>query len=379
ADLDAKAVLVLHYHRPDGDYRDWNAWVWTDTGEGKAYDFEHEDAFGRYALVPIDHVPDRYGFILRRGEWEMKDVDRDRFAPNAQTNVTEAWVTSGDPEVYADPDAIDLTPKLTAAFLDRMNQLTVTSTTPLKSRDLKDAKLVTAHGDIALKQLQKSDRQAQGKIVYDVTLRQPITPAMITGTMRLEVAGYDALPVFARDVLDDRRFLALDARLGPEATAESTTFRTWSPVASGVELLLYENGIDAGPTRTIALDPHETVWEIAVEGDLHGTPYRYRFTSYGQERTVADIHCFAALPGSDYSVVVDLGRTDPDGFDDHAVPTLANLTDEVIYEIHVRDFTMTCPHTPEELKGKYPGLVTPGTPEVVGPGEEGVATGLAHL
>lgn len=384
ADLGAQAVLVLHYHRPDGDYKNWNAWVWTDTGEGRAYDFDQEDEFGRYALVPVNHVPERYGFIIRRGEWEMKDIDRDRFAPNSKGNVTEVWITSGDPEVYSDTEKIDLAPKLTAAFLDRLNRLTVTSTTPIKSRDLKDAKLVTAHGEIALKNLQKSDQQAQGKIVYDITLRQPITPAMITDSMQLEVSGFDSVAVFARDVLDASPFSAARTKFsfGPSYTPEFTIFRTWSPVASRVEVLLYENGIDAEPTQIIALTDLEPipdddgVWHGLIKGDFHNTPYQYRFTSYGQERTVADIHGFAALPGSQFSVVVDLDRTDPEGFEDHAVPTLKNLTDEVIYEVHVRDFSTTDPNTPPEFKGKYPGLVTAGAIE---PGDEGVVTGIAHL
>ena len=383
--LDAEAVLVLHYHRPDNDYQHWNAWVWADSGEGQAYDFDQEDGFGRYAVIPVDHVPQRYGFIIRRGNWEMKDVDRDRFVDNAEGNVTEVWVNSGDPSVYSDTQTVDLSPKLTAAFLDRLDQLTVTSTTPLKSRDLKGAQLVTAHGGVTVTQLEKSDRPSQGRIVYDVTLKQAITPEMLTAPMRLEVDGYDPQPVYARDVLDEPRFLALDAELGPQVTTESTAFRTWSPVASGIDLLLYEGGIDAPPTRTLPLELDDNVWAVTVDGDLHGTPYQYRFTSYGEERTVADVHCFAAMPGSQFSVVVDLDRTDPEGFDDHAVPVLKHPTDEVIYEIHVRDWSMTCPHTPEELKGKYPGLVTPGTPEVVEPGDEpsreseSVATGLAHL
>ncbi|MEM7625779.1 MAG: type I pullulanase [Planctomycetota bacterium] len=378
AELGAEAALVLHYHRPDGDYENWNAWVWTDNGEGKAYDFNHEDGFGRYALVPAERVPERYGFLIRRGEWEMKDIDRDRFVGNAKGNVTEVWVTSGDAEVYHDSEKVDLAPKLTAAFLDRLDRLTVTSTTPLKSRALRDAQLVTAHGELAVKSFERSDEQAQGRLVYDVELKQAITPAMLTGPMRLEATGYDAVPVFARDALDDPSLLALDAELGPQTTVEATTFRTWSPIASSVDLLLYEDGVNTEPTRTLALqnDADANVWHVTVEGDLHGTAYQYRFESYGQERTVADVHCFAAWPGSKFSVVVDLDRTDPEGFDDHVVPVLKSPTDEVVYEIHVRDFTMTCPHTPEGIKGKYPGLVTPGEIE---PGEDGVATGLAHL
>lgn len=386
AELNAQAALILHYHRPDGDYTGWNAWVWTDTGEGQAYPFDRETAFGRAAIIAVDRAPERYGFIIRRGNWEMKDVDRDRFINNPESDVAEVWVNAGDPNVYGDAEQVDLAPRLTAAFLDADNRLTVASTTPLKSRDLHDAKLVTAHGEVPVKRMTKSDEQADGRIVYDLKLDKAITSAMLTDAMTLQVTGYDAVPVYARDVLDHKRFVALDAELGPQTTADATTFRTWSPVASSIELLLYGNRADQEPTETIALQRVESssektsgggIWETTVNRDLHGTPYQYRFTSYGTQRTVADIHCFAALPGSEFSVVVDLDRTDPEGFTDHTPPKLENPTDEVVYEIHVRDFTVTDPNCPPELKGTYAGLALPGTPE---PGDEdGITSGVAHL
>jgi len=384
-DLDAKAVLVLHYHRPDGDYRGWNAWVWTDAGQGQAYPFDRETPFGRAALVPVDHNPERYGFIVRRGNWELKDIDRDRFvAPNknnTQRHVTEAWLTTGDPTVYTDGKAIDLTPKLVAAFLDAPHKLAFTSTTPIKSRDLKDAVLQTESGDIALGSLQRSDAPSPGSVAYVVTLKSAVSPASLDAPLTLAVPGYDPLTVYARAVLDHDSLAPLDAQLGPVTTAERTTFTTWSPVASAVELLLYENGINAKPSKTLSLqsDSAAGLWQLSVPGDLHNVPYQLRFTSYGQERTVADIHCKSALPGSAFSVAVDLDRTHPDGWDTHQPPRLNQPTDEVVYEIHIRDWSMTDPHTPEKYKGKYLGLLTPGN---LKPGEtpgSGVTTGLAHL
>lgn len=380
ADLGAQAVLVLHYHRPDGNYRGWNAWVWTDTGEGQAYHFDRETPFGRAALVPVDHNPQRYGFIVRKNNWELKDVDRDRFvdATSQKNKVSEAWLTSGDPNVYTDGNTIDLSPKLVAAFLDAPNRLAFTSTTPLKSRDLKDAVLQTEAGDIALGSLKRSDSPSPGSVAYAVNLKSAVTPAALDAPLTLMVEGYDPLPVYARAVLDHPSVAPLDAELGPVTSAQQSTFTTWSPVASAVELLLYENGIDQSATKTVALqEESETgLWQTTVPGDLHNTPYQLRFTSYGQERTVADIHCKAALPGSQFSVAVDLSRTNPDGWDTHEPPRLNQPTDEVIYEIHIRDWSMTDPKTPTKFKGKYLGLLTPGDVE---PGESGITTGIAHL
>ncbi|MEM1028673.1 MAG: pullulanase-associated domain-containing protein, partial [Planctomycetota bacterium] len=383
ADLGAESVLVLHYHRPDGDYQGWNAWVWTDAGEGQAYAFDRETAFGRAAIVPVNHRPDRYGFIVRKNNWELKDIDRDRFvAPNAENTtrrgVTEAWVNSGDPNVYADGNEVDLTPKLVAAFLDAPNRLAFTSTTPLKSRDMKGATLQTEAGEIALGMLQRSQTPSPGSVAYEVKLKSAVSPASLDAPLTLVVEGYEPLPVYARAVLDHPSVAPLDAKLGPVTTSEQSTFTTWSPVASAVALLIYEDGANQPATKTVALqEESETgVWSVTVPGDLHNVPYQLRFTSYGQERTVADIHCKAALPGSEFSVAIDLSRTNPEGWATHQPPRLEQATDEVIYEIHVRDWSMTDPNTPEHLKGTYLGLLTPGDIE---PGEKGVTTGIAHL
>ena len=36
-------VLKLHYHREDGNYDGWDAWLWEEGGEGAGYAFEEED------------------------------------------------------------------------------------------------------------------------------------------------------------------------------------------------------------------------------------------------------------------------------------------------------------------------------------------------
>lgn len=376
--IGAQAVLVLHYHRPDGDYDQWNAWVWTDVGEGQAYPFDRETEFGRAAIVPVDHQPERYGFIIRRGNWELKDVGHDRFVNPHDQKITEVWLNSGDPNLYTQGDQIDLAPRIAAAFLDTPGRLAVASTAPLKSRDMREAKLETAAGDIDIKNLRRSQTPSPGSVAYDVSLKSHIQPSSLASPMTLVVPGFEPAPVYARAVLDDTDFTSLDAALGPVCTPEHTTFTTWSPVASAVQVLIYEDGTETSPSKTIALqhDSDSQIWQATVPGDLHNVPYQLRFTSYGKQRTVADIHCKAALPGSDFSVAVDLDRTNPDGWLDHQPPRLAQPTDEVIYEIHIRDFSMTDPNCPPEVKGKYLGLLTPGDIE---PGSDGVETGLAHL
>ena len=116
------------------------------------------------------------------------------------------------------------------------------------------------------------------------------------------------------------------------------------------------------------------LWQAEVTGDLHGTPYRYRFTRYGETKTAADIHTFAASADSTYSVVVDLERLKPKDFDSVAPPRLASPTDEIIYELHTRDFSIADDSCPPALRGTFLGLA-----QSAGHADGKMTRGLDHL
>jgi glycogen operon protein len=165
--------------------------------------------------------------------------------------------------------------------------------------------------------------------------------------------------VFARGVLDEEAFQALDAELGARCTQFQTVFRTWTPVASSVDLLLFDSPDAGSASRTIPLRREaKGAWSATVPGDLHGKGYLYRITSYGDARDTKDIHCVAATRDSGRSIVVDLDRVKPDGWDATPVPTIARPTDEVLYELHVRGFTAHPSSGVSGLRaGTYLGLI----------------------
>ena len=355
----AAALLVVHYRRADGNYTGWNLWCWPKDGQGAQFAFSGSDAFGRYAVVPFATAPASAGFIVRKGDWQAKDGDQDRSVSFTDANVQEVWLVSGDATVHTDPGAIDLSVRLAGAFLDAPTRIALASSQPLGD-DLTKGLQIARRGEekakVKVASVAPSKEASGGRALYTVTLAQPVAPADIA---RLEVRLPGAKPqtVIARNVLDDARFTPLDAVLGARCTAKSTTFTTWSPVSEGVDLLLYEGRSDK-PTRTISLKAGaKGLWSATVDGDLHGTRYRYRFNSYGQSREVPDIHGVAATPDSSFTVVADLDRVNPEGWNTTAVPTLRQPTDEVLYEVHVRDFSVADESCPPEQRGTYLGLV----------------------
>ena len=91
----AGTTLILHYGgREDNAYDGWNLWMWEEGADGQEVNFRGEDEFGKIAIYQSTNAPKKIGFIVRKGDWEAKDVEADRFV-EIGGETTEVWVTSG--------------------------------------------------------------------------------------------------------------------------------------------------------------------------------------------------------------------------------------------------------------------------------------------
>lgn len=374
---DAERRLIVNYHRTDGTYDRWQLWAWPQGGEGRAFEFARETDFGRRAVVPISDASVRqFGIIPRFGAWDSRDGYSDRFVRLAPTGDTEVWLVSGRDRVYTDRSDVDLAVRIKRAFLDDPRRITLASTGLLTDAQRSNIRVQRHDGarTYAVESIARSENPAGGALIHHVHLQQPVAAADV-GALKITVPEMQPQWVFARDVLTGPDFTALDVELGSIYTRSGTIFRVWSPVASEISLLLNElDQPDADP-RVVAMKPvGRGVWEARVEGDLHGTAYRWRFMSYGKERIAPDVYCRAATLDTHFSVVIDMSRTNPPGWRSNTAPKLAHKTDEVIYEIHVRDYSVRDSVCPPEHRGTYLGLIHEGKASA-----RGAHSGLTHL
>ncbi len=130
-----------------------------------------------------------------------------------------------------------------------------------------------------------------------------------------------------------------DGALGAIYSRQKTTFRVWSPEAERVTLNLYASDTDSAPRASHRMENHNGVWEQTIPGDLHGIYYTYTIFSEGWERETIDIYARTAGVNGERGMVLDLARTNPDGWENTQRVKLAHYTDAVIYELHVRDFS----------------------------------------
>lgn len=174
------------------------------------------------------------------------------------------------------------------------------------------------------------------------------------------------------------------AKLGAHCSPEQTTFTLFAPTAQSVELRLYKQAQDKTGATHAMKRSEDGCWSLTMSGDLHGRYYVYCVDAPGTNplREVIDPYsrCNSAHDGR--GLVLDLKRTDPEGFRDHERPDFRGVTkdaspnswqDAVIYECHIRDLTIA-KNSGVKAKGLYKGFVERNTK---GPGS--VKTGLDHF
>ena len=177
------------------------------------------------------------------------------------------------------------------------------------------------------------------------------------GTLRrataLQIAG----------ALDDRFAAAARApALGATVAQGRTRFALWAPTAERVWACVHDMA-DGLSTRLLPLqrDAATGVWRGGLAGDRSGAGYTYlvdvfvRGTGWVRNR-VTDPYSLSLTADSRRSVVtrLDAAALKPEGWDATPSPaTVAAPTDLVIYELHVRDFSIGDASVTPAHRGKY--------------------------
>ncbi len=154
-----------------------------------------------------------------------------------------------------------------------------------------------------------------------------------------------------------------EAKLGSWMDGGVAHFALWAPTAQDVELYLYDQDkslIQASPLA-MTLDPQTGVWRYQGGAELENVFYRYRVKAYHPKTQqlewmmTTDPYSLSLSTSSLYSQLVDLSspQTKPDGWDSQVVPELNNPEDNIIYELHILDFSISDNQGSPERDGKY--------------------------
>ncbi len=163
--------------------------------------------------------------------------------------------------------------------------------------------------------------------------------------------------------------------LGAHYSPGKTLFKIWAPGASAVKLRLYAAGEGGAALRTVDLDRGVSgTWSATIGQDIKNQYYTFQVEQDGRWLAeIPDIYAKAVGVNGRRGMVVDLHDTDPPNWSKDKRPELKNLTDIIIYELHIRDISIS-ENSGIRNKGKFLGLAESGTKS-----PEGAATGLDHL
>lgn len=163
--------------------------------------------------------------------------------------------------------------------------------------------------------------------------------------------------------------------LGVTYSKKLTRFKVWSPAASAVKLRFYTAGAGGEPLRTVDLiKSGEGTWSTSITDDVRNLYYTFQTNiDNAWQQECPDIYAKAVGVNGRRGMVVDMSETNPSGWADDRKPALKNFNDIVLYELHIRDLSVSA-NSGIKNKGKFLGLTESGTHSA-----EGEPTGLDHI
>ena len=188
---------------------------------------------------------------------------------------------------------------------------------------------------------------------------------LLTGQLVVAAYGADgkvlaATGVQLPGVLD--QLYANDRELGPTWRGSRPRLAVWAPTAKHVSLLLGD--------RRVAMRRHrDGTWTVKGLRDWRGAAYAFRVQVYAPRsdavvtNDVTDPYSLALTLNSKRSVLVDLDdpALAPPGWRSLRKPALAQPEDSTIYELHVRDFSITDETVPAAHRGTYLAFTDQGS------------------
>ncbi len=129
--------------------------------------------------------------------------------------------------------------------------------------------------------------------------------------------------------------------LGAVYSPKMTRFKVWAPEAESVKLNLYKQGEgDNLIEQHIMKKSANGTYVFEKQGDCNGIYYTYTVVNHGEEQEAVDPYTKAAGVNGQCGMVINLAKTNPQGFELDGYRNPEHITDAIIYEGSVRDFTM---------------------------------------
>lgn len=397
--------LVVFYNRPDANYQDWVLHLWNNETCDAYSDFASDGGtvwevgqaqsgidpnYGAYWVLPLKtDGSDCANFIVHKGD--EKDIgDADHRAD--LTGDRMIWTLSGISELYARATLLPSGVLIADTAAHWVNTETVFW--DVNANSVAKIRIYSADSDelgydgetgIAGDNYVQYTPQTGGTHpstslgmprYQDLNAYTADSPSitdikqMLTGKL-LAIAYNASDEVVAATYVQTPRVLdaiytaaaadADEALLGLEYLPQGINARLWAPTAQQVNIKVYDASKALQSTQTMTVDSDTGIWSIELDGSVDRQFYRFELTVYHHTN-----HIFETLESTDpysvslstngsYSQFVNLDDENlkPLNWDTHESPSIVDPEDAVIYEGHIRDFSVRDESTSVANRGKY--------------------------
>ena len=373
---------ITFYWSYPGEVENCDVWAWWDGKEGSGY-LLHECEYGMKAVINVPEGITQVGFIVRRNcsdpggsAWgdATKDYSEDRFA-EIEGAETFIWLKTGDAAQYTSTDGgktLIQIKKFTLAGMETEHKIRY-NITP-KFAITKYSQVKVYEGD---KELTVLDISSIGSEVVTGTIEVEET-LDLSKSYTIEIEGYGSKPIVPTKIFDSKYFADTyhydGTDLGSVIDGNTTTFKVWAPTASKVVLNLFTAGNGGNAYKQVEMTRGDKgVW-AHTEACGHGTYYTYTVTTSVGTQEATDPYGKAAGVNGNRSMVVDLARTNPEGWEEDTLNAepISRYSEAIIWEVHVRDFSNKIASS--NYKGKYLAFTEKGLTN-----EHGQPVGIDYL
>lgn len=203
----------------------------------------------------------------------------------------------------------------------------------------------------------KAFRLSSERVLKDVLSGQSVVAVYNSKGQLLDVSALQNA-----SMLDDR-FTYKKNDLGLTFDSQQRPhFKLWAPTARKVKVLVFNRSEQKNPDHWHDMERNKKgVWSFRGNQDWYDKFYQYevevfvRSTGKIETNKVSDPYSLSLSTNSTHSHIVDLNHENlkPAGWNHLSKPPLAAPEDIVIYELHVRDFSINDSTVPPEYRGKF--------------------------
>jgi pullulanase/glycogen debranching enzyme len=395
----APGSIRVHFHRAAGDTGQWGVYSW-DGPQNVNYEWikgrfmmTQADDFGGYVDIPVNQTRPGLSFLVTDGNG-TKNCESDQYAAFSSdigAQGQEIWLLEGDCKIYTSEPPVSYGNLQQAAAIWLSADTLVWPGTPstgsyklyyAANGGLGSAPqgVTGADGSIdlaiggalnpnykaryphlanatALTMSAQDAAALRDKASHQFAIAQFDANGKLMQVTSLQSAGMlDAL--FAGTAANARLGLTFDSAGVP-------TFRVWAPTAKSVSLNVYPDA-DSASSATVAMtrDGASGVWTYTAPDASWTNRFYYTYTVKVLSRwaansvvtnVVTDPYSLSLNANGKRSFVANLDSPalKPAGWDEQRIPKLDHPSDIALYELHVRDFSISDSTVPSAHRGTF--------------------------